>query len=214
MRRQSGFERIKAMMLLQMQGRPLDVNSLMQLMLDRDPQVRAQAVYLIGVNNDRDAHLALAAALKDDDPLVRRRACEALIRCNLAAPLANLWPLLGDPDRFVRTAARLCLQRLSVKDWTRRLWTEENDLIFLEGVVALCKTDQAAPFEEPIFDHLHKGVPEAPEAQLQYLRPRCNWRCCTRPRTNGPAACAASRWSARSCSRRRTGASTVSWPWC
>lgn len=98
-------ECIKAMMLLQMQGRPLDVNSLMQLMLDRDPQVRTQAVYLIGVNNDRDAHLALAAALKDDDPLVRRRACEALIRCNLAAPLANLWPLLGGP-RSVRPHRR------------------------------------------------------------------------------------------------------------
>ncbi len=163
-------ERVKAMMLLQMHGRPLDVNSLMQLILDRDAQVRAQAVYLIGVNNDRDAQPALAAALKDDDPFVRRRACEALLRCNLPAPLPALWPLLADPDPFVRTAARLCLQRLPVKDWTKHMWTEENDLIFMEGVVALCKTDQAAPFEEPIFDHLHKGVPEDAEAQLQYLR--------------------------------------------
>ena len=163
-------ERIKAMMLLQMHGRPLDVNSLVQLILDRDAQVRAQAVYLIGVNNDREAQPALAVALKDDDPFVRRCACEAFVRCNLPAPLPALWPLLGDSDPFVRTAARLCLQRSPVKDWAKHLWTEENDLIFLEGVVALCEIDQAAPFEELIFDHLHKGVPEDAEAQLQYLR--------------------------------------------
>ncbi len=101
---------------------------------------------------------------------MRRRACEALVRCDLPAPLPILWPLLGDRDRFVRTAARLCLQRLPVKDWAKHLWTEENDLIFMEGVVALCKTDQAGPFEEQIFDHMHKGVPEDAESQLQYLR--------------------------------------------
>ena len=41
---------------------------------------------------------------------------------------------------------------------------------FLEGAVALCEIDQAAPFDEPIFDHLHKGIPEDAESQLQYLR--------------------------------------------
>ncbi len=87
-----------------------------------------------------------------------RRRCRPCGRCS-ATRIA-----------FVRTAARLCLQRSPVKDWAKHLWTEENDLIFLEGVVALCEIDQAAPFEELIFDHLHKGVPEDAEAQLQYLR--------------------------------------------
>jgi putative heme-binding domain-containing protein len=163
-------ERVKALMLMQMHGRPLDTNSLASLVLDRDPLIRAQAVYLIGVNNYRADAPALTTALKDDDAFVRRRACEAFVRCNVAAPLPLLWPLLGDSDRFVRTAARLCLQRAPVKDWAKHLWTEENDLIFMEGVVALCKIDQAAPYAEQVFDHLHKGVPEDAESQLQYLR--------------------------------------------
>ena len=101
---------------------------------------------------------------------MRRRACEALIRCNLAAPLPALWPLLRDPDRFVRTAARLAVQRQPAKDWAKALLTEENDLAFLEGTVALCKIDQAAPYAEALFEHLHKGIPEDAESQLQYLR--------------------------------------------
>jgi putative heme-binding domain-containing protein len=163
-------DRVKAMELLQMHGQPIEDRRLAQLVLDTEPLVRAQAVFLIGVNNDRAAQPALVQALKDENTFVRRRACEAFVRGNLPAPLPALWPLLGDRDRFARTAARLCLQRLPVKDWTKRLWTEENDLIFDEGVVALCKTDQAAPYSELIFDHLHKGIPEDEEAQLQYLR--------------------------------------------
>ena len=163
-------ERVKALALLQMHGRPFDDKTLAFLLGDRDPEVRAQAVYQIGVNRYRTDGQALVLALKDDDPLVRRRACEALIRCDLLPPLPAVWPLLHDPDRFVRTAARLLVQRVPVKDWARVLLTEENDLAFLEGVVALCKIDQASPYADGIFEHLHKGVPEDAEAQLQYLR--------------------------------------------
>jgi putative heme-binding domain-containing protein len=163
-------DRIKALMLLQMHGLPLDEKHLTFLTLDKDAEVRAQAVYLIGVNGYRSAQAALVQAFKDEDPFVRRRACEAMIRCNNPAPLAALWPLLCDKDRFVRTAARLCLQRLPVKDWAKHLWPEEDDLTFMEGVVALCKIDQAAPYQSLILDHLHKGVPEDAESQLQYLR--------------------------------------------
>ena len=62
------------------------------------------------------------------------------------------------------------VQRLPVKDWAKALLTEENDLAFLEGAVALCKIDQAAPYADALFEHLHKGIPEDAESQLQYLR--------------------------------------------
>ena len=84
--------------------------------------------------------------------------------------METVWPLLHDSDDFVRTAARLVVQRLPVKDWVKALLTEENDLAFLEGAVALCKTDQASPYADALFEHLHKGIPEDAESQLQYLR--------------------------------------------
>ena len=68
----------------------------------------AHAVYLLGVNGKADGKEALVACLKDKDAMVRRRACEALIRANIEPEVAAVWPLLGEEDRFVRTAARWC----------------------------------------------------------------------------------------------------------
>ena len=158
-------------MLLQMHGRPLDANSLAALVAGpgpagprpgRLPDRRQQLPRRRAGPGPRPSRTRTPSCAAG--PARRSSAATCRRRCR------SLWPLLGDPDPFVRTAARLCLQRLPVKDWAKHLWTEENDLIFMEGVVALCKTDQAAPFEEQIFDHLHKGVPEDAEAQLQYLR--------------------------------------------
>ena len=110
--------------------------------------------------------------MKDPDALVRRRACEALIRAGIEPLVPSVWPLLGDKDRFVRHAARLVLERIDPKEWTDKLWKEQNELIAWNGIVALCQTNQANPYAEPIFARL-RGIPAktaAPEQQLDYLR--------------------------------------------
>ena len=135
-------ERIKALDLLQNYcGKP-DPQLLRVLATDKDADVRAHAVFLLGLN--REGRDALIKALRDEDALVRRRACEALIRGGFEPPVEALWPLLGDKDRFVRTAARLVLQRIDPNRWIDRL-AKETDLIpLLEAIVALCKTNQAS----------------------------------------------------------------------
>ena len=67
----------------------------------------------------------------------------------------DLKPLLADGDRFLRTAARLVLQRIDPKKWADELLQGESDLAALEAIVALCKTNQAAAYSEAIFDRLH-----------------------------------------------------------
>src|SRR5262245_36120094 len=84
---------------------------------DKEPDVRAHAVWLLGVNGYKEGQDALVNALKDADAMVRRRACEALIRAGIEPPVAKLWPLLGDGDRFVRHAARLVLERIEPGKW-------------------------------------------------------------------------------------------------
>ncbi|TMQ29477.1 MAG: HEAT repeat domain-containing protein, partial [Planctomycetota bacterium] len=137
----------------------------------RDPEVRAQAVYGLGINGYEAGRAILLRALKDEDALVRRQACEALIRAGVAPPVEAIWPLLGDGDRFVRTAARLVLQRIEPAKWATRLWLEDNDVIVLEAIVALCKLDQARAYADQLYTRLARvdGSVDS-EHLLDYLR--------------------------------------------
>jgi putative heme-binding domain-containing protein len=93
------------------------------------------------------------------------------VRAGFEPPVVLLLPLLSDLDRFVRTAARLALQRIPGEKWVGRLWNLDSDLAVWEGIIALCKTGQAEPQARLIFRHLHKGAPHEPvEMLLNYLR--------------------------------------------
>jgi putative heme-binding domain-containing protein len=167
-----------ALSLLQNHGYPPKADLLIPLTTHKDVDVRLEAVYLLGVNGYKEGQDALIKALKDEDKMVQRRACEALIRAGFEPPVDAIWPLLVDPDRFLSTAARLVLQRIDPKKWTDRLWNEKrNDLAF-QGIVALCKINEAAPYTEQIFQRLQRAtngqaLPEGEEAAreaLDYLR--------------------------------------------
>ncbi|HZT79812.1 MAG TPA: HEAT repeat domain-containing protein, partial [Gemmataceae bacterium] len=137
---------------------------------DKAPEVRAHAVWWLGIQGNADGKDTLVKALKDDEAFVRRRACEALIRAGIEPPVDAVWPLLAGEDRFLRTAARLVLQRIDPKKWADRIAKEEKDLVAYEAIVALCKTDKAAPYAEAIFARL-KAAPKGSEQRLlDYLR--------------------------------------------
>jgi putative heme-binding domain-containing protein len=125
-----------------------------ELAKDNNAEVRAQAIWVLGMRDLKERPTLLVAALKDDDPLVRRRACEALIRAEIEPPVAELWPLLGDKDRFVRHAARLVLERIDPKKYADKVAKEPNDLMAFNGIVALCHADQAEAHADLIFMRL------------------------------------------------------------
>ncbi len=167
----SARSRIKSLTILHNLGKTPQSAVLLSLVRDKDPEVRAFAIYLLGATGSSDAKDALTKALRDEDALVRRRACEALIRTGIEPPVEAVWPLLGDKDKLVRTAARLVVQRMDPKKWTNRLWQEPNQHIGLEGIIALCKTNHAIDFTAQIFDRLHQESPgEEPQDILDYLR--------------------------------------------
>src|SRR5207253_2750191 len=97
-------EQVQALGQRQLHLAPPDVGLLTKLLKAPDAEIRAYAVYLLGVNGSPEGKDTLVKALKDKDALVRRRACEALIRAGIEPPVASIWPLLADPDRFLRTA--------------------------------------------------------------------------------------------------------------
>jgi putative heme-binding domain-containing protein len=186
----SPARRVKAVMLLSDElwdGPPSPAVSVLRriragvvsrLMHDRDADVRAAAVWRLGFRedfggaDDEQARQGILAALQDEDPFVRRRACEALIRRGTEPPVEAVWPLLADKDRFLRTAARLVIQRIDPVKWATLVWTEGkgSDLQALEGIVALCKTDQAAANAGPIFERLRAVRTGSAAEVLDWLR--------------------------------------------
>jgi putative heme-binding domain-containing protein len=163
-------KRIRALDFLQRYYEPGRTALLSTLAHDMVAEVRAHATWLLGVNGSKEARATLLAALKDEDALVRRRACEALIRAGVEPPIDALWPLLGDRDRFVRTAARLVLQRIDPRKWTERLGKESDDQTAWQGIVALCLTNKAAPHAEALFGRLRGAPGRDAQGLLDYLR--------------------------------------------
>ncbi|HKB42356.1 MAG TPA: hypothetical protein VKD72_38370, partial [Gemmataceae bacterium] len=108
----------------------------------------------------------------DKDALVRRRACESLIRAGIEPPVKNLVPLLADNDHFLRTAARLVLQRIDPEKWARALVGEAKTIIAHEAIVALCKENKAQGFAADVWKRLHDDTPDGSNVAdlLDYLR--------------------------------------------
>lgn len=108
--------------------------------------------------------------LKGGDARKQRLACEAIIRENMTVAADDLFPLLDTQDAYLRTAARLVLQRLDPKDWISKL-SKLSDLQSMEAIVAMCKIHQLAPYKEQVLDRLSRMQPASDAAtQLQQLR--------------------------------------------
>ncbi len=71
--------------ILQRHGPKPGSDLLEALVADKDAKVRAAAVYVAGQHADAGGRAVVAAALKDADPMVLRRAAEALVRQGLSA---------------------------------------------------------------------------------------------------------------------------------
>jgi putative heme-binding domain-containing protein len=140
-------DRVRALELLRVYGPRPDVPTLAVLAADAAVPVRAAATYHLGLHASAEAQRALADRLSDDDPLVRRRAAEALVRSGLTPgleppfdPVTTLVPLLGDEDRFVRYAARLALERVNRNRWSGHVLAIATLPAATEGLVALART--------------------------------------------------------------------------
>jgi putative heme-binding domain-containing protein len=168
-------QRITAITMLGGAGRGLKSETRGRLIVGLDPDVAAQAVWALGLSNAPEARELLVMALRDADAFVQRRACEALVRRGLEPPVSEVWRLLHDKDRFVRTAARLVLQRINPRKWVARLSDREgktdNRRPVLEGIIALCKTGHAAEHSETIFAALATvSTSDSGELLLGWLR--------------------------------------------
>src|SRR5690606_24769289 len=97
----------------------------------------AKAAYLMGLHVTAETNERLTELLHDSDPLVRRTACEAIVRAEYQPPVARLLPLLYDKHRHVAYAARLALATLPPDDWKSLVLAHSRPAVFTHGGIAL-----------------------------------------------------------------------------
>lgn len=172
-------QRALALELLQVHGPAPSAAALAALSADPAPAVRSMAVYLLGTHPAAEARAALEARLRDTEPVVARRACEALLRSGVAdaggSLVKALEALLDHPDRFVRYAARLTLERVPVAAWRADVLAldpaaQPNGT--MEGLAALAQAGTSAEDSDALFARLQALAtqPLAGETLLAYLR--------------------------------------------
>ncbi|MGH9372537.1 MAG: HEAT repeat domain-containing protein, partial [Vicinamibacterales bacterium] len=158
----ASMDRTRAIYEMQRHATPPSADLLTALLEDRDASVRAAVVYVAGVQGELarapQSRAAVAAAgLKDADPVVRRRAAEALVRMGQSpdtpslAPVADIYALLNDADRFVRWAGRIALERTARSEWQDRALKETNVLGSIENMIALVNTADGESLQ-PLID--------------------------------------------------------------
>jgi putative heme-binding domain-containing protein len=176
------MDRLRAVLELQRHGPAPSVDLLKALVTDKDAQVRAAVVYAAGIQTSDGAKAVAAQALKDTNQFVKRRAAEALVRQGLTpgapsfAPVADLYALLADPDRFVRYSGRLALEHTLRSEWINLVMAETRVIPLTEGLLALTDTVPATETEaelRPVFDKLiglMKRSGLTPEEKIRVLR--------------------------------------------
>jgi len=151
-------KRVRALELLHVWGTSPTEEFLTALGKDASWEVRAASTYYLGLLTTDSARKEIVARLKDADPFVKRRACEALIRTGIHpamkatfSPTQDVMPLLADADRNVRYAARLVLERTNRNKWRNAVLRENNATAAIEGLLALSRTlNGASPNIEEI----------------------------------------------------------------
>jgi putative heme-binding domain-containing protein len=151
-----GMDRARAIYEMQRHGAAPNAALLTALIADKNAEVRAAATF-VGGGQGEASKSVIASALKDSDPVVRRRAAEALVRMGQSpdkpslAPVADIYALLNDQDRFVRWAGRIALENTARAEWKDRVLAETNPLGAMEGMIAWVRTANGESLQ-PILD--------------------------------------------------------------
>jgi putative heme-binding domain-containing protein len=150
------MDRARALYEMQRHGAPPSATVLAAMAADPAADVRAAAVYIAGLQGEAVKSVA-AAALKDREAVVRRRAAEAVVRMGQSpenaslVPVSDLYALLNDADRFVRWAGRIAIEHTRRTDWENRVLAETNPLGALEGMLAWVRTANGVSVQ-PVID--------------------------------------------------------------
>lgn len=137
-------EQVRALTLLTQHGPAPATELLLSLLSDEDSSVRAFVLLLLGDRPDPAVASALAKALADPDARVQRHACEAFVRGGMTPPADALLAFLERPDRWLRFAARVALERVPSEQWRLKILESSSPRVILDGLLALQRLGNTA----------------------------------------------------------------------
>ncbi|MEZ6049121.1 MAG: c-type cytochrome [Planctomycetaceae bacterium] len=133
----SAEEQIRALTLLSQFGPKPELDLLIELAGSENAMVRSFVTLLLGDHPDKKTYLALESLLRDADPMVARRACEAYVRLDQVPPVEPLVNLLASEDRHVRFAARRSLEMIPAESWKEAVLTSVHPSVRTYGLLAM-----------------------------------------------------------------------------
>ena len=134
-------QRLRALQLMSMYG-PHPSRGLYQaLRADRQPAIRAQIVRMCVRRPEVYKNDIVLALVKDENPYVRRVACEACVRLEIQPSFESLVPMLESENRIEALAARRVLERIPSQTWQARVIETDSKRLFINGSVALLSQD-------------------------------------------------------------------------
>ena len=134
-------QRLRALQLMSMYG-PFPSRGLLQtLQADRQPAIRAQIARMCVRRPEVFKNELVLALVNDDNPYVRRVACEACVRLELQPSFESLVPMLESENRIETLAARRVLERIPSDAWQAKVIETDSKRLFINGAVALLSQD-------------------------------------------------------------------------
>ncbi|TWU02955.1 DUF7133 domain-containing protein [Stieleria varia] len=134
--------RVRAMTLMQLFGPVPSEDLLLELSKAESEQVRAKAATMLGMGSGARSRERLVELLADDDPHVKRAACESMIRGELLpTDTEALMPLLGSEDRTLAFVARRVLERMPVSRWRKEVLNTADARVAIVGMLALVNAE-------------------------------------------------------------------------
>ena len=128
--------RLRALDAMQLFGPPPPTALLVELSQADDTLVRCKAAELMGLHASDATRTRLLALLKDADPGVRRKACEALLHGPAGFPgPAQPVPHFPGPARGL--GARRLLEQMPPEGWRTSVLTTDTQRLFIQGSLAL-----------------------------------------------------------------------------
>ena len=129
--------RVRGMQLSLLYGPQLPNHLLMTLAQDESQEVRAQVARMCGSSARSADNKLLLTMLNDHSALVRRKACEGLLRADLNLSAEQLVHMLQSEDRTEALAARRLLERIDANQWQDQLVNGKDIRLFIQSSLAL-----------------------------------------------------------------------------
>lgn len=128
--------RLRAIQLLAREFSRPDEPWLRTLAGDTEPEIRAQAVWLLGLPSSEERLPLLLSLFDDKDPFVRRRVAESLTRFKSADIISPLIDHLGDSNRLTRFICMNALAHHPTREWFEKAISKPNSQIRMRALVA------------------------------------------------------------------------------